>query len=123
MGDRRHSKSKGGAYVVVPSDSGWAVKQSGKERASSTHSTQADAIKAANSAVRTTGGEVRIQGMNGRWRESFVIGRDQMSTISSIEGLHLSSDMKKDFREFDRRDLSDDERRKAIDAKYGKKRA
>ncbi len=119
---RKGPKNSAEAYVV-PSDGGWTVSRSGGEHTSSTHATQADAIKAANSAVRVKGGEILVQGVDGRWRNRFVIGRDQMSTISGVEGLHLSSEMKKDFNDFDRRGLSDSDRRKAIAAKYGKKRA
>ena len=60
-------------YVVNHPD-GWAVKASGARRASSVHDTQAEAIMVARWAVmRNGGGEVLIQGQNGRWREKDTI--------------------------------------------------
>lgn len=50
---------------------GWVVKAPGSERASSVHSTQRDAERAAKQTVRNLGGgEVRIHGRDGRWRNS-----------------------------------------------------
>ncbi|MFN3321735.1 MAG: DUF2188 domain-containing protein, partial [Allorhizobium sp.] len=56
---------------VTKHPKGWAVKASGGERASSTHATQRAAEQAAKQTVRNLGGgEVRIQGRDGRWRDS-----------------------------------------------------
>ena len=52
--------------------------------------------------------------------DAFAIGLADFEKISAVEGLHLSAEMKKMFREFDRKDLSAAERRKRIIAKYGK---
>ena len=120
---RRTSAVREGAYHVVARSDGWAVQLSGSDHVAGTYGTQADAVAAAREAVRSKGGEIRIQGPDGRWREIFVVGRDQMASISSIEGLYLSAEMKRDFRDFDRRGLSDDERRKILASKYGKARA
>jgi len=50
---------------------GWAVQAPGGERASSVHTTQKAAEQAAKQTVRNLGGgEVRIQGRDGRWRDS-----------------------------------------------------
>lgn len=46
-----------------------------------------------------------------------------MAKISAIEGLRLSDEISKDFREFDRHDLSDDERRRLLVRKYSGKPA
>jgi hypothetical protein len=43
-----------------------------------------------------------------------------MAAINAVEGLHLTEEMRRDFREFDRRGLSAEERRRAIAAKYGR---
>jgi hypothetical protein len=43
-----------------------------------------------------------------------VIGRRQFSKISSVEGIRLSSAMKRAFAEFDRTGLSAERRRKSI---------
>lgn len=50
----------------------------------------------------------------------FVIGRARFEKISAVEGIKLSSDMKKRAQEFDRRGLSAEERRKAIISKHRK---
>ena len=53
---------------------GWAVKSSGGKRASSVHRTQKDAERTAKRIVgRLGGGEVRIQGRDGRWRDSDTV--------------------------------------------------
>ena len=60
-------------YVVCHPD-GWAVRASGAQRASSVHDTQAEAIMVArNTVMRNGGGEVRIQGRDGRWRDSDTV--------------------------------------------------
>lgn len=64
---------------VVSSGSSWAVKAPNASRASSTHSTQAEAIAAARQVVRNTGGgELVIHGKDGRIRDSDTVspGRD-----------------------------------------------
>ena len=59
---------------VVRQGTDWAVKKAGAERASSVHSTQRHAEQAAKVTVRNLGGgEVRIQGENGRWRDSDTV--------------------------------------------------
>ena len=60
-------------YVVNHPD-GWAVKAGGADRASSVHGTQRGAEMAAKRIVGNNGGgEVRIQGRNGRWRDSDTV--------------------------------------------------
>lgn len=59
---------------VVKHDSGWAVKKSGAERSSSLHDTQRAAEQAAKEIVSNLGGgEVRIQGTDGKWRDSDTV--------------------------------------------------
>ena len=53
---------------VVPQDGGWAVKREGKERASSTHGTQREAIDAARE-LATAGDELVIHRPDGAIRE------------------------------------------------------
>lgn len=115
-------RAAGGAkrLHVVPQSDGWAVKRAGEAHAMGLYRTQAGAIKAARETLRVTGGELRIQGRDGRSRESFTLGRDPMASISAVEGVHLTADMKRDFRDFDRRRLSAGKRRRAIASKYGK---
>lgn len=53
---------------------GWAVKAASAKRASSVHGTQKEAEKAAKRTVGNLGGgEVRIQGGDGRWRDSDTV--------------------------------------------------
>ena len=53
---------------------GWAVKAPGGIRVSSVHKTQREAEKAAKQTVgNLVGGEVRIQGRDGRWRDSDTV--------------------------------------------------
>lgn len=65
-------------YVVRHPD-GWAVKKPGGERASSVHPTQQGAEQRAKAIVSNLGGgEVRIQGRDGRWCDSDTVasGKD-----------------------------------------------
>lgn len=66
---------------VVKHEEGWAVKKSGADRVSSIHDTQREAERAAkNTVANLGGGEVRIQGRNGQWRDSDTVppGNDPM---------------------------------------------
>lgn len=65
--------SKNDRFVVRHND-GWAVKKGGADRASSVHGRQDQAEQAAKGTVRNLGGgEVRIQGRDGRWRDSDTV--------------------------------------------------
>lgn len=71
---------KNDRYVVKHED-GWAVKKPGADRASSIHATQREAERAAKEIVSNRGGgEVRIQGRDGQWRDSDTVppGNDPM---------------------------------------------
>lgn len=59
---------------VTKHPKGWAVKAPGASRASSVHETQREAEAAAKRTVGFLGGgEVRIQGRDGRWRDSDTV--------------------------------------------------
>jgi len=59
---------------VVRHENGWAVRNPGGGRASSVHDTQAQAIDRARKIIRNDGGgELRIQGRDGRWRDSDTV--------------------------------------------------
>ena len=82
------SKSSGGRgrsndrYVVNHPD-GWAVKAPGAKRAGSVHERQSEAEEQAKKTVAGLGGgEVRIQGEDGRWRDSDTVppGNDPRSS-------------------------------------------
>ena len=65
--------SENDRYVTKHPD-GWAVKKPHAERASSVHSRQRDAEHRAKGIVGNLGGcEVRIQGRDGRWRDSDTV--------------------------------------------------
>ena len=51
----------------------------------------------------------------------FVLGRARFAKISAIEGIHLTPEMQRDLRHYDKLGLSADERRKRIARKYGKR--
>jgi len=79
--------SKNDRYVVSHGDD-WAVKKGGAKRASSIHGTQREAEQAAKNAVRNLGGgEVRMQGESGRWRDSTHSRRGIASTENAPQAL------------------------------------
>lgn len=59
---------------VTKRPKGWAVEAPDAKRASSVHRTQAEAEKTAKQIVKNRGGgEVRIQGRDGKWRDSDTV--------------------------------------------------
>lgn len=65
--------SKNDRYVVKHGKE-WAVKAPNAQRASGVFSRQGDAERAAKGIVSNQGGgEVRIQGRNGQWRDSDTV--------------------------------------------------
>jgi hypothetical protein len=54
---------------VIPRSEGWAVRSEGRDRITSSHNTQNDAIDAARNIARSKRGEVVIHGRDGRIRE------------------------------------------------------
>jgi len=65
--------SKNDRYVTKHPD-GWAVKGGGAKRASGVFPTQTAAEKRAKEIVTNNGGgEVRIQGRDGKWRDSDTV--------------------------------------------------
>lgn len=109
---------------VVPHNGGWAVKKVGSDRAMSTYPTQSAAVRAAREVLsKQGGGEVFVHSRKGRLRESFILGRDSFAMISAVEGVRLSEETRREFREFDRKGLSASQRRRRIARKFGKKPA
>jgi hypothetical protein len=65
--------SKNDRYVVKQG-SDWAVKKGGKSTPEGVYGKQSEAERAAKDTVRRSGGgEVRIQGRDGRWRDSDTV--------------------------------------------------
>jgi len=59
---------------VTKHPEGWAVRAPGADRASSVHQTQRGAEQRAKETVHNLGGgEVRIQGRDGKWRDSDTV--------------------------------------------------
>lgn len=61
---------------VVTHPDGWAVKGEGNERATSVHSTQAEAIEAAREIARHQQSELLIHGRDGQIRSRDSYGND-----------------------------------------------
>jgi len=51
--------------------------------------------------------------------DNVTIGREGFAQISAVEGIRLTEEMWKDFRDFDLKRLSNAKRRKMIVQKYG----
>lgn len=72
-GDGTMPKGNNGDRYVVKHNDGWAVKKENAGHASGVFRTQKEAIDRAREIVDKTGrgnGEVRIQGRDGKWRDS-----------------------------------------------------
>lgn len=73
--------AKNDRYVVKGGGGGWDVKAPNAKRASGSFKTQAEAEARAKEIVGSLGGgEVRIQGRDGKWRDSDTVppGNDPM---------------------------------------------
>jgi len=73
------------------------------------------AIKASSKSAKSIAASALTQKRAG----GFVLGRKAFSSISAVEGVHLSKDMKADFRRLE--SASPATRRAALSGKYGKK--
>ena len=51
----------------------------------------------------------------------FVLGRARFEKISAVEGIKKSAESRRMFEEFDRKDLTSEQRRKAVFEKYARK--
>ena len=63
-------------FWTTPHEAGWAVKREGNERATSVHSTQAEAWSETKQRARESGGEAFLQGQDGQIRERNTYGKD-----------------------------------------------
>ncbi len=112
------SKSR---YYVVPHAKGWAIRTGSPAGPARLFRTQAEAIEAAKNDLRSAGGELKIRDAKGVWRSHFTLGRDAMRSISAVEGINLSSRARARLAEFDRKNLSDPERRREISRLFARK--
>jgi hypothetical protein len=66
--------SKNDRFVVNSPGGGWDIKKPGAERSSGHFDRQSDAEQRAKEIVGNLGGgEVRVQGRNGQWRDSDTV--------------------------------------------------
>lgn len=109
---------------VVRDAAGWTIKSSSpaKEQGRA-YPTQKQAQEAARAMIQAKqGGEIVIRDRRGRIKDvdTYVLGDAAARTISAVEGIRLSPDMAKDFRELERLKLSAEERRRWLISKYAK---
>jgi hypothetical protein len=64
------------AVHVVPRDGEWTVERAGNTRATSRHSTQAEAEQAGRTIARRDGVEFNLHGRDGRIRQKDSYGND-----------------------------------------------
>jgi hypothetical protein len=62
----------------------------------------------------------KMSGKLGATKSGFILGRSGFAKISAVEGIRLSSEMDKRFRDFDRQGLSAGERRRIIARTFAK---
>lgn len=98
---------------VVPTTGGWMVR-SGQANATAVHSTQAEAVRAAQGMVRSSGGQLAVHGADGRIKKTFTLGRKAMEKINAVEGVVLSPAARNAFAKFDKDDLSPQQRRDGL---------
>ena len=53
-------------------------------------------------------------------KRAYTVGRHAFAKISAVEGIHLTKEMDRDFREFDQRNLSAKDRRQEIAKRYAR---
>ncbi len=51
--------------------------------------------------------------------QGYILGRGSFAKISEVEGIRLTAGVAREFRDFERKDLSAEERRRIIGKKYG----
>lgn len=64
---------------------------------------------------------MRTQATGGQARETFILGRAVMAKIAAVEGIALSAEMQGALKAFDRAGLSNDERRREMAKRFGRK--
>lgn len=104
------SRSQSRTYSVAKNAKGsWSLSHSGGS--STVFETKGAAVKAARQIVRQDGGVLEIKNSDGRTKKSFTLGRAAMTKLNEVEGVTLSGVGKRAFMEFDRKELTPNERR------------
>lgn len=111
---KRNSLTPKASDRLIRVNRGWAVRNPGLQKGR-VYRTKTAALRAFSKESHEPLSSVRSGG--GR----FVVGRNAFAKISAIEGLHLSAEQRRDFREFDRKGFTSEKRRRAIVAKYAGK--
>lgn len=96
---------------VVPTADGWQVRKEGAGKVIGAYATQSEAVQAAQFRLKRSGGELRIQGEDGRWKESFTLGGMAMAKLAAVEGITYTPAMKRKIRAAQDPSLTSDERR------------
>jgi Zn-dependent peptidase ImmA (M78 family)/transcriptional regulator with XRE-family HTH domain len=91
--------SKKNYHVTHRVDGNWAVIGEGNRRASSIHTTQAEAIAAAKPLTQRIGGELRIHGRNNRIREGWSYGHDPRTPEPAASPPNILDKKKAEFAE------------------------
>ncbi len=84
--------------------------------------TRSGSITSKRSDVKASGKSAKLVAASALTQKrtgGFVLGHKAFSSISAVEGVHLSRDMKADFRRLE--SVSPAARRQALAGKYGKK--
>jgi hypothetical protein len=109
--------------AIVPSASGWAIRRVGSTGPCHIFGTKREAENAAREMIRASrGGEIVVRGRDGRIQgvDTYVFDRESFETISAVEGIHLTKEMRNDLLELDRQGLSPEARRRWLLTKYGR---
>lgn len=119
----RNSSKDGPARIhVIPSTGGWQVRKDGASKASSVHSTQAEAVRAAQAKLQKSGGELRVQGRDGKAKQTYTLGGSAMTKLAAVEGIRFTPAMKRKIEAARDPSLSSEDRRRILSSGLGKAR-
>lgn len=105
-------------HVTLNGSGDWLVRGSGGAE-DMVFTTQAEAVRAAQAAVREAGGQLHVHTADGPMRKTFTLGRSAMAKLNAIEGVGLTRAGEAKFQDFDRQDLSPSQRRAALRESIG----
>lgn len=105
---------------IIPDGSGVWVVRAASGRVGKTFATEAEAVSAAQAAVRDAGGQLQVHGAEGPPKRSFTLGRAAMAKLNAVEGVSLTPSGESAFKAFDREGLTPPQRRAALRQKIAK---